>query len=97
MPDGDFGGLVEHDVISGRRIAIEDLPAAGPHIGEVGGDGVALWVDQKASLDKGRDQIERLRHAERDASQLDRAGEVHSRGMLCMNSVNGHDTSTCPI
>ena len=92
MPDGgNFGGLVKHDVISGRRIAIEDLPAAGPHIGEVGGNGVALRIDQKASLDERRHQIERLRHAQRDTGQLDWAGEMKLRGVLNMNSIKGHE------
>ena len=57
MSDGcNFGRFVERDVVGGGRVAIEDLPAAGPHVDEVGGDGVTLRVDEPSCLEQTRPQ-----------------------------------------
>ena len=70
-----FDLLVNSQVVGIRRISIEDLTPARPNVDEVTRDGLPIRVNKPAAVNERGREIERLRHAEGNANQLNRTRE----------------------
>src|SRR5262249_28633351 len=78
---GSLGRLVRGDVVDGHGMPIERLAAGGPDVDEVGGNRLAVAVDEPAPLHERGGEIDRLRQRKRNAGELDRTRQRANRSI----------------